>query len=305
LCAYLEERKIRCFVAYRDIPRGVVWARAIVEALDESRMMVVVFSEHFNQSNQVDREIELASEDRKPILTFRISDDTFKGAKKYYLKNINWIDAFPSPEQVFGCVAENVTKLLDMNLSSTNISNPKVEVKPIPTPAPAKIYTVGDYYNEDGKEGVVFWVDETGKHGKIVGLGQVCLEWCGYSYCKKVGADSNTDGKANTDKIMACSDSGEYSAVKWCRDKGNDWYLPATDELKLLLHNDSVHDAVNRTLESQGAKKLYNYSDGGYELYWSSTEDGTFYAYPVGCGSGYTSSVEKSDDWYVRAVAKF
>lgn len=24
LCAYLEERKIRCFVAYRDIPRGVV-----------------------------------------------------------------------------------------------------------------------------------------------------------------------------------------------------------------------------------------------------------------------------------------
>ena len=122
LCAYLEERKIRCFVAYRDIPRGVVWARAIVEALDESRMMIVVFSDHFNQSEQVDREIELASEDKKPILTFRITDDAFKGAKKYYLKNINWIDAFPHPESIFDSVAENVAKLLNVNLPSKTIS---------------------------------------------------------------------------------------------------------------------------------------------------------------------------------------
>ena len=38
LCAYLEQYKIRCFVAYRDIPRGVVWARAIVDALDEMQI---------------------------------------------------------------------------------------------------------------------------------------------------------------------------------------------------------------------------------------------------------------------------
>ena len=48
VCAHLEQHKIRCFVAYRDIPRGVPWARAIVEALDESRMMLVVFSGNFN-----------------------------------------------------------------------------------------------------------------------------------------------------------------------------------------------------------------------------------------------------------------
>lgn len=69
MCAYLEQHKVRCFVAYRDIPKGVVWAKAIVEALDESKMMVVVFSEELNMSDQVDREIELVSEDKKPILT--------------------------------------------------------------------------------------------------------------------------------------------------------------------------------------------------------------------------------------------
>lgn len=112
MCAYLEQHKVRCFVAYRDIPKGVVWAKAIVEALDQSKMMVVVFSEEFNMSDQVDREIELASEDKKPILTFRISDAMFKGAKKYYLKNINWIDAFPDPEKVFDALLDNVYKLI-------------------------------------------------------------------------------------------------------------------------------------------------------------------------------------------------
>ncbi len=126
LCAYLEQHKIRCFVAYRDIPRGVVWARAIVDALDESRMMLVVFSEHFNNSDQVDREIELASEAKKTILTFRISDETFKGAKKYYLKNLNWIDAFPDPQAVFGDVAVNVARLLDIRLN-INVGQHKYE----------------------------------------------------------------------------------------------------------------------------------------------------------------------------------
>ena len=115
VCAYLEQHRIRCFVAYRDIPKGVVWARAIVEALEESRMMVIVFSENFNRSEQVDREIELASEDHMPILTFRIADDAFRGAKKYYLKNLNWIDAFPHPEHCFGELCKNVQQLLGVD----------------------------------------------------------------------------------------------------------------------------------------------------------------------------------------------
>lgn len=120
VCAYLEQHRIRCFVAYRDIPKGVVWARAIVEALEESRMMVIVFSENFNRSEQVDREIELASEDHMPILTFRIADDAFRGAKKYYLKNLNWIDAFPQPERCFGELCKNVKQLLGIDEENTS-----------------------------------------------------------------------------------------------------------------------------------------------------------------------------------------
>lgn len=113
ICGFLESNGYRCFVAYRDIARGVVWAGAIADAIDESRLMVVVFSSAFNLSTQTDREIELAAENNIPILTYRITEDKFTGAKKYYLKNLNWIDAFPNPERYFGTLLNSITKLID------------------------------------------------------------------------------------------------------------------------------------------------------------------------------------------------
>ncbi len=131
VCGYLESQGIRCFVAYRDIPRGVVWAAAIVDALDDSQMMVVIFSESFNNSDQVDREIELASENKMPILTFRISNNSFSGAKKYYLKNLNWIDAFPDPQKAFGSLCDNVKRLIApqkgaVPTPSASVATPKI-----------------------------------------------------------------------------------------------------------------------------------------------------------------------------------
>ena len=122
ICAYLEQHKIRCFVAYRDIPVTRVWAEAIVEAIENSRMMLVVFSAEFNKSKQVDREIELASESQLPIFTFRISNDEFQGAKKYYLKNLHWIDAYPNPEEKFHNLLVNVAKLLDVKITEPSVS---------------------------------------------------------------------------------------------------------------------------------------------------------------------------------------
>ena len=112
ICGFLEREGYRCFVAYRDIPRGVVWASAITEALDASKMMVVVFSSEFNMSKQTDREIEIASENNMPILTYRVVDAKMTGAKKYYLKNLNWIDAFPHPENSFGRLLDSVMRLI-------------------------------------------------------------------------------------------------------------------------------------------------------------------------------------------------
>ena len=298
LCAYLEQYKIRCFVAYRDIPRGVVWARAIVDALDESRMMVVVFSEHFNNSDQVDREIELASEDKKPILTFRISNDVFKGAKKYYLKNINWIDAFPNPEAVFGQVLENVEALLGVKHSAPQATT---VVKPSVT---YKTYQVGDYYDDGKRQGVVFAVSDDGRHGRIVSLDQTKKQWCTEEHCIMgiidngidVGASSDRNGKSNTDKVMARADSENYPAFQWCRAKGDEWYLPSLEELKLLRQ---VRYTVNKTLRDKSMEELSDVR------YWSSTEVFSNSVWLVDMGNGGTNLYDKHFNTYVRAVSAF
>ena len=287
MCAYLEQHKIRCFVAYRDIPKGFVWAKAIVEALDESKMMVVAFSEEFNLSDQVDREIELASEDKKPILTFRISDAMFKGAKKYYLKNINWIDAFPHPEAMFDSLLDNVCKLIGR--PSFDVNTKPVSNNPVPVPeaesahvsAPksvsvpsdtGKTWKVGDYYNVDGKEGVVFWVDETGKHGKIVSLDEKVLPWISERVRKNNSAglipcyrSDIINGKNN----LLRGEPEDYPAMSWCISHGPDWYLPAEKELEEFLKNDTVYAKVSRTLKEINGLNLALM--GSNKLYWSST----------------------------------
>lgn len=116
ICAFLEKRGITCFIAYRDISPTSVWATSIVEAIVSSRMMLVVFSENYNVSVQVDRELELASDELLPILTFRITNDKLKGAKRFYLKNVHWMDAYPFPERRFGALVDNISCLLEKNV---------------------------------------------------------------------------------------------------------------------------------------------------------------------------------------------
>ena len=62
------------------------------------------------------------------------------------------------------------------------------------------IYKVGDYYNVDGKEGVVFDIWDNGRHGKIVSVDEVVLKWCLYEKFTKndvVVAYSKNNGKCD------------------------------------------------------------------------------------------------------------
>ena len=172
-------------------------------------------------------------------------------------------------------------------------------------------YKVGDYYNVNGKQGVVFWVDETGQHGKIVSLTESRLQWASDETEQKrlIGADDENDGANNMAVVKQIADwQSKYPAFKWCADLGEGWYLPAINELELFTLDQSVHDAVNQTLETKGVK-LSNIGDSYW--YWSSTESdyqlstGFFCAWSVNMFNGYTTSNSKLNFDYVRAVAAF
>ncbi len=112
ICGYLERYGYRCFVSYRDIPPAVSWPSFISSAIKDSSLMVAVFSKDFNVSNETERELTIASKNNIPILTFKVSDTVMSDSKEYFLANLNWIDAFPNPENYFGKLKESIEKLI-------------------------------------------------------------------------------------------------------------------------------------------------------------------------------------------------
>ena len=162
-------------------------------------------------------------------------------------------------------------------------------------------YAVGDFFSENGVEGVVYEVWDGGEHGRIVSLDEATLAWSKEVFM--AGATSTTDGDSNTDKVLARADYEKSPAFIWCREHGAHWYLPAIDELAALLLDQEVFDAVNKTLEERGAKKLIDYNLN--RICWSSTEHDERCAHNVYMNSHHTNFNYKHYDCRVRAVAKF
>jgi hypothetical protein len=97
VCAALEAKGIRCWIAPRDIKPSQSWAVAIVEAIREARVFLLVFSRNSNESEQVQREVERAANSRKQLLTLRIEDVSPAAALEYYLNTPHWLDAITPP----------------------------------------------------------------------------------------------------------------------------------------------------------------------------------------------------------------
>jgi len=97
VCATLEAHAIRCWSAPRDVLPGVEYAQAIVEAISQSRVMVLVFSSHSNHSPHVRREVERAMARGILILPFRIEDVPLSPSLEYCIGDIHWLDALTPP----------------------------------------------------------------------------------------------------------------------------------------------------------------------------------------------------------------
>lgn len=99
-CAVLEQHRVRCWIAPRDIPAGAEWAEGIMIGLESCPVMVVVFSRHANESPQVRREVERAVAKGLIIIPFRIEDVLPTKAMEFFISTAHWLDAFTPPLQI-------------------------------------------------------------------------------------------------------------------------------------------------------------------------------------------------------------
>ena len=126
-------------------------------------------------------------------------------------------------------------------------------------------YKIGDYYDNNGVQGVVFEVSKDGHHGKILSMNQSSCAWCTrlqHDKRIKTNAASDINGYDNTNKVLSRSDCNEYEAFVWCRNKGNNWYLPSKKEFHAMCRHEKT---INSTLAKHGGDKFSGW-------YWLSTE---------------------------------
>ena len=324
ICHELEDNHIKCWMAPRDIPVGAKYASVIAQAIKSCKTVVLVFSEQSAISPWVESEINIAFSNRKPIVPYKIDAAVLEQYDEFYmmLNNRHWIESYPDFKTRFVELVEVVARLVDVELApKANNVAPKdtapKKPKATPTPSSAKTYKVGDYYNDGKKEGVVFWVDKSGEHGKIVSLRQRKVEWAvdknfGGVFLnrynpsnKRIGTCDKKDGKKNLDvvRVIECWQE-KFPAFSRCVELGDEWYLPAIDELRLLLRKNVV-ELVNNTLAKYKNATII-FDEEALEEYWSSTES-TYekcLAETIRTDRFQTTSI-KSFDCYVRAVATF
>lgn len=183
----------------------------------------------------------------------------------------------------------------------------------------AKEYQIGEFYDQNGVKGVVCMLTEDRRHGLIISLDEIYLPWSEFRKpdLRVAGADDRIDGMGNMEKVAAYIAENnlswdDFPAFKWCRDKGEGWYLPAIDELLTIGHN---YNGGTRVQNNRQARNKFNDAlkdAGGKRMdrlvyYFSSTEmdEKSAYTTHMSIEPPYVIEIPKYNKFLVRAVHKF
>ena len=182
-----------------------------------------------------------------------------------------------------------------------------------------KQYEIGELYDQNGIRGVICQLSDDRQHGLVVSLDEIYLHWSEFRKpdLRVIGTDNRSDGSVNMEKVAAYIAENnlswdDFPAFKWCRDKGEGWYLPAIDELLTIGHN---YNGGTRVQNNRQARNKFNDAlkdAGGKRMdrlvyYFSSTEmdEKNAYTSHTSLEPPYVVEIPKYNKFLVRAVHKF
>lgn len=126
---FLETRKIRCWYAPRDVVGD--YATSICDAINYSKIFILILNESSSFSNHCLNEVEMAYRSNEEntgnvtIMPFRIDNKELNRAMEYYVKRLHWIDATNSS------IEDSIKKLYDKICVVLGIDNTVVVKKDV------------------------------------------------------------------------------------------------------------------------------------------------------------------------------
>jgi hypothetical protein len=87
----IEQLGIKCWISPRDVTPGSRHADAAVRAIDATKVLVLVLSEHAVASPHVGREVERVASKRRRIIGLRTDSAPLTRSFEYFLSDSQWI----------------------------------------------------------------------------------------------------------------------------------------------------------------------------------------------------------------------
>jgi hypothetical protein len=94
LCAFIEARGVKCWIAPRDVRPGIDYSVELQTAIEGASAFVVLVTDVANKSPYVRAETEMAFSCHKPIFPVRQADIKPASGLALFLKIRHWTDAF-------------------------------------------------------------------------------------------------------------------------------------------------------------------------------------------------------------------
>jgi hypothetical protein len=141
LCAFIEARGVKCWIAPRDVRPGIDYSVELQSAIEEAAAFVVLVTEMANKSPYVRAETEMAFSCHKPIFPVRQADIKPAAGLALFLKIRHWTDAYGEKRDAaldrLALELQTVTGVTPNAVPGPAPSPPPAPTIPPPAPAPA------------------------------------------------------------------------------------------------------------------------------------------------------------------------
>lgn len=143
LCSAIERRGFSCWISARNILPGENFQVSIVQAIRQAKIMLLVFTGNSNNSQEMTKELALASQQKLIVIPLRVEDVAPSDAFAYEFATRQWIDLFADWELAIDQLCMRISNALPGETATpvpaaaapAAIEAPAVEAAPV-DPAP-------------------------------------------------------------------------------------------------------------------------------------------------------------------------
>jgi|GEM_PF-2684662 len=136
LCAYIEERGVKVWIAPRDVRPGLDYSEALQGAIEGCLAFVVLVTDMANKSPYVRAETEMAFSNSKPIFPVRMTDIKPASGLAFFLKIRHWTDAYGAGRDASLERLAVELQALSGVVPQAGAAAPSAAPQPAPAPAP-------------------------------------------------------------------------------------------------------------------------------------------------------------------------